>query len=135
MKADGFISLKRVRWDDEITVRAWNDDTIQREDEKYFIKIAEFCRDNGIELVTVTTPLPDSTYEAGKENFDRSGQYMQKLAGEYGFSYMDYNTDRIEGLDVSDSAYADYDGHMYAETADRFSVVLAGYLKNLQDGA
>lgn len=135
VKETGFISLKKVRGTDKIEIRPWNDQTIQKDDVGYFIRLAEYCRQEGIELAVVTTPVPDSTYEAGKENFDSASAYMDTLAEWYGFTYISYNGDRAQGLDLSDDAYADYDGHMYGDSAEAFSKVFGEYLAGIASGS
>jgi len=128
----GFIAIKNVRWDDAVTVRPWTDDMIQKSDVAYFLRIVSYCKENDISLVVVTTPVPDDTYEAGKDNFDQAGFYMSALADQYGFTYANYNNDRLEGLDTTNAAYADYDGHMYEESAEAFSRVFGERLKTLE---
>lgn len=126
VRGDGFIAVKPGKWEDEITVREWNDNMIQKDDEAFFIKIAEFCRDEGIELVVVSTPIPTETYEAGKDNFELAYSHMQGLADKYGFRYMCYNSGELrdESLMTADK-FADWDGHMYEDAANAFTTVLA----------
>lgn len=126
VRGDGFIAIKPGEWEDEITVRDWNKDTIQKDDERFFIKLAEYCRGQGIELVVVTAPIPRGTYEAGKECFDAAYSHMDNLAGRYGFTYLCYDREPLvrEGL-MAEENFADWDGHMYEPAADRFTEVLA----------
>ena len=52
----------------------------QKDDEEFFIKMADYCLKEGIELVVVSTPIPAETYEAGKEHFDSAYAHMAGLA-------------------------------------------------------
>lgn len=126
VREDGFIAVKPGKWEDEITVREWSDETIQKDDEKFFERIAKFCLQEGIELVVVTTPVPAGTYEAGRENFDAAAAHMKGLAEKYGFEYLCYNGDALQDTSLTgEEQYADWDGHMYEEAADRFTELLA----------
>ncbi|HAV27272.1 MAG TPA: hypothetical protein DCX23_02980 [Lachnospiraceae bacterium] len=123
---DGFIGVKPGKWEDEITVREWNENMVQKDDEKFFIKMAELCRDEGIELVVVSTPIPAETYEAGRENFDLAYAHMTELSEKYDFRYMCYNTGELKQENLMDSEkFADWDGHMYEDAAHEFTGVFA----------
>ena len=128
VEADGFIAVKPGKWDDEIIPRDWSDDMIQEKARDYFIRIAEFCRREGIELVVVTTPVPAETLAANEASYASAGAEMEALSKTYDFTYMNYNGgDLLEARrEFTDSElFADWDGHMYAEAARRFSVAFA----------
>ncbi|MDO4804778.1 MAG: hypothetical protein Q4A32_08165 [Lachnospiraceae bacterium] len=132
VRGDGFIAVKPGKWEDDIIVREWNRDTIQKDDEQFFIKLAEYCRKQGIGLCVVTTPLPLGTYEAGKECFDAAYAHMDALSDRYGFAYLCYNRKPLLREDImAEENFADWDGHMYEDAADRFTETLAEDLEKL----
>ena len=114
-------------------------DPIVEKNDRYFIRLVSFCREQGIELVVITTPVPPSTLEARKDFYEQAHVLMADLAGEFDFSFMDYTgsdngSDRPSMSSTSDlsciqawpdEAYSDGEGHMYADTARQFSAVFA----------
>lgn len=129
---DGFIAVKPGKWEDDITVREWNDKMFQKDDEEFFIKMADYCLKEGIELVVVSTPIPAETYEAGKEHFDSAYAHMAGLAEEYGFRYMCYNSGELMRVELMESdRFADWDGHMYQEAAHEFTGIFAEDLNSV----
>lgn len=126
--SDGFIAVKPGKWDDTIIPRDWSEDMLQEDAREYFIRIAEFCAREGIELVVVTTPVPAETLEANAASYEAAGAEMSALAKEYGFRYLNYTGGELlaanKALTDAD-LYADWDGHMYADAAEAFSKVLA----------
>jgi hypothetical protein len=134
VESDGFIAVKPGKWDDEIIPRDWSDDMIQEKARDYFIRIAEFCRREGIELVVVTTPVPAETLAANEASYASAGAEMEALSRAYDFTYMNYTGgDLLEARrEFTDSElFADWDGHMYADAARRFSVAFAEDLEKV----
>lgn len=133
VEADGFIAVKPGKWEDEIIPRDWSGDMIQEKARDYFIRIAEFCSREGIELVVVTTPVPAETLAANEASYASAGAEMEALSRAYDFTYMNYTAgDLLEARrEFTDSElFADWDGHMYADAARRFSVAFAEDLEN-----
>ena len=125
---DGFIAVKPGKWNDEITPRDWSEDMLQDKARDYFIRIAEFCRREGITLVVVTTPVPAETLSANAKSYTAACAEMTELSRAYGFTYMNYTGgDLLEARkEFTDSVlFADWDGHMYADAAKRFSAAFA----------
>lgn len=46
----------------------WTYDDLNPKVQKYFQKIVKYCKDNGIELICVTTPIPPSSVVSGAAN-------------------------------------------------------------------
>jgi hypothetical protein len=93
---------------------------ITEQNEEYFSKIAALCRENGIELIFMTTPSCDWT--------DAQSDVMQELADKYEIPYWDFNRDGVYdtiGLDGS-TDYRDRN-HLNAYGAEKFSTVLGEY--------
>lgn len=74
---------------------------------EYIVKIADFCRENGIELVLFTAPLPDA-YTSQLPNYQSYVDYMTALGESLGFDYWDFCLSR----DLSELGYENYmDAH------------------------
>lgn len=99
---------------------------------KYFKKMLKYCASMDIEVLVVTTPVPERTYEPNEAFYKESHEKMSALAGEYGFTYVDYSApDLAEGENVpgeiwDDSCFSDAEGHMRVSAAERFTSLLAG---------
>lgn len=64
----------------------------------YFDKIYKLCEENGIKVFMLT--VPDSKYESGRHIS------TEELAGNYGISYIDYNsTDLVLSLNLNNEMY------------------------------
>lgn len=107
----------------------WNRDKIQEAEKKYFGKLVRFCKDKGMELVVITTPVPQETLEMYQETFDEAHEYYTELMERYQIPYYDFNNLEMEGFDKSLRGYLDYEGHMSGELGNQFSEILGDYLK------
>lgn len=56
---------------------------------EYITKIADFCRENGIQLVLFTAPLPDA-YTSGVPEYQSYVDYLEALGQTLGFDYWDF---------------------------------------------
>ena len=84
-------------------LKLFEEDQVNPQNMEYLGKLIAFCKENDIEFVAVTTPIPINTLKAYSDNFKA-------------FSH-----------DLKD--YTDYDGHMNGNAASEYSKVLANILK------
>lgn len=108
----------------------WEEESLQEDTVDYFNRLVAFCEENEIELTVITTPVPEETYKKYQENYDQANQYFSEYFAGLAIPYYDFNQITLSGLDRSLDAYADYEGHMYGETAEVFTEKLAGYVDN-----
>ena len=129
---DGFIARFRS---DEGTTREdvpalWNRETYNEDEQKYFEKLADFCAESGIELVTVITPVPDTTYERYRDSYDDASDYFEDYMGNRGIRLINYMRP-LRGARGSDKVprdpddFCDNEGHMFEDTAADFTALLA----------
>lgn len=104
----------------------WTYNDLNPKVQKYFEKIVKFCKDNNIELICVTTPIPPSSVAAGAAN--EADTYFKQICDENSIRYIDGNLIKNEILDVSDDDFSDWEGHMNGELAEQFSEVLTEIL-------
>lgn len=107
----------------------WDRSKIYHGTLSYFCKLAKFCQDNRIELIVITTPIPEETLNEYSEHYADANEYFIKLMEQYNLEYYNFNYIKEEKIDRSMKAYSDYDGHMYGWAADKFSEILGRYLK------
>ena len=105
----------------------WTYDDLNPKVQKYFQKIVKYCKDNGIELICVTTPIPPSSVVSGAAN--EADTYFKQICDENNVRYIDGNLIKNEILNVSDDDFSDWEGHMNGELAEQFSELLTDILK------
>lgn len=95
--------------------------------------IIEECRDRGIEVVFITTPLADRKL-ASYDNLELSHQWYLFYAQEYGVPYLDFNLYRQrDELFPDDTCFYD-DTHLSAEGAETFTRELAKVYRAMKAG-
>jgi len=130
-KKEGFLYIKRNPGAEIIKQKLilWDQSKILKNQEKYFDKIVEYCKEKNIELVVITTPVPKKTLKENSENYKAQNEYFTKLMDEKEIKYYDFNYIDMPGFDKSNGNYSDYEGHMNGDSAENFSKVLGEYLK------
>lgn len=103
----------------------WKTENIQDRNLEWFEKIYEYCRDNGIELVVVITPVPEETLALHAANYTEAYDYLENYMEGRELLFLNYN--RMEGGDFGRTLadFADQEGHMYGDNALRFTAQLA----------
>lgn len=100
------------------------------ENQKYFHKLAQLCRENGIRLFVVMAPMYDGYIE--KINYESRFQAIASLAQSEQVSYLDCNKvyDEI-GLEATDfeDAFNSYH-HLNAQGAEKVSRYVAERIEN-----
>lgn len=99
----------------------YTEEAVSTESERYFNKLAGLCRENGIRLIAVTTPVPEVTVQEYASAYEGADQYFTALTDAQGVEY--YNCNYMEEFaDLRDlSYYVDYDGHYYGDYANAFT--------------
>jgi len=107
----------------------WDSDQSSAENRKYLKKLADFCMEKGIKLTLLITPVPDTTREMYKREYQAQHEYFAELAESCGLRLLDFNYEPLDGLDTSLASYVDCEGHLNGEAAIQFSRRLGEYLK------
>ncbi|HEY9574838.1 MAG TPA: hypothetical protein VIR32_04835 [Lachnospiraceae bacterium] len=132
---NGFMGIHRVENPNHTNLNLvlWSNDDIRSREYSYLVKLKKFCDKKNIELVVVTTPIPKETLEKHREEFDLAYKYFSHILSDLKVPYCDFNyTDlKSQGFDSSLANFNDYDGHMFSDTAQNFSRLLANYLNSL----
>lgn len=107
---------------------AYPEDVIERNMD-YLEKLISLCKENDIEFVAVTTPLPAVTLREFSESYEATGDYFEQFFEQQGVRYINFNNREYYPLtDHSVENFTDLDGHMNGDAARTFSKVLAGLL-------
>ena len=123
---DGFIARFRVDAGTtrEDTPALFERGDLNAEEQKYFKKLAGFCRKEGIALVAVITPVPETSYERYRANYEDAAAWFEAFMAENDVRFINYLNQKNEvPHDLAD--FCDNEGHMFEDTAARFTKVLA----------
>lgn len=108
----------------------WNQDKILEVEKKYFLKLVNFCKEKKIELVVITTPVPQETLELYSQTFEKAHEYYNKMMEKYQVRFYDFNFIKLNGFNRSIKGYLDYEGHMSGELGNEFSKRLGDFLQS-----
>jgi hypothetical protein len=97
-----------------------------------FERIVEYCNENDIELICVTSPI--TPYAMQVLHMDVVHDKLAALFEEYGVTYYDFNMARKDVLPRQNTDYGDSEGHMGGELAEKYSEVLAKVLSDHETG-
>ena len=100
---------------------------VKKENMEYLGKLIQLCKENNIEFVAVTTPIPDELLKEYSKNFEEAWDYFSDYFEKQNVQYINFNREQYDLFSHKLSNFTDYDGHMNGEAAIRFSKIL-GYL-------
>lgn len=128
---EGFIHINEVEGvpKSKENLILWDKEKVYKGNLKYFDKLAKYCKKNEIELIAITTPIPSETLNEYASCYEDANKYFSKLMKKHNIPYYNFNYIEDEKIERNLEDFNDYDGHMYGETADKFSRILGDYLK------
>ena len=94
--------------------------------------INDYCKENGIELICVTSPIAPAAMQ--KLGMGKVHDTLQKAFDELGLKYYDFNKALMSFVPRDDIHYGDLEGHMGGALANTYSQAFAKLLKDAQDG-
>ena len=65
---------------------------------EYLKKLIDFCKENDIEFVAVTTPVPIATLKDHSDNYNAAWKYFGKFFEEQGVDYINFNTQYFKAV-------------------------------------
>lgn len=98
-----------------------------------FDRIVEYCNENEIKIICVTSPITPSAME--KLGMEKVHKTLKTAFDEWGVEYYDFNLALMSVIPRDDVDYGDLEGHMGGELAEEYSAVLGSFLKDAQDGS
>ena len=117
---------------DRSVTRIFTKEGVKAQNMEYLGKMIELCKEEGIELIALTTPIPDAALSRYEENYNAAWDYFSAFFAERGVRYMNFNREYYDLFSHDLSGYTDYDGHMHGEAAVRFSNILGILLKDYE---
>lgn len=102
--------------------------SLSADSRKELQKIASYCQEKGVELISITLPYPTAFRLYAPESYQKTVEELTELFSAYGFDYRNFNFAKPSFYQIDLSEYKDT-GHFNTKGALRFSQVLAGYLE------
>ena len=129
---NGFIYRKRTDnlKKDTMPNLTWNDTNVDQESIEYLKKIIDLCKSKNTKIIMTTMPVSVETITNSIDGFDMAYTYLSDLAKANDIEYYNFSLVKEGVFSRSIDDYWDYDGHLYGDAAQRFSVVLGGFLKD-----
>ena len=113
----------------------WDESKVDKNQCKYINRIVNLCRRKGINIIFTTVPLDPDSIAQDTASYQAAHDYIVNLADDCGVSYYDFNLLSYAAFDRTTQDFYDREGHMYGETAQRFTKVYAEVIKKSLDGS
>lgn len=104
-------------------------ETANKQSIEYLQKLIELCKQENIEFVAVTTPIPEETLNEYQESYKEAWEYFGELFEKEEVEYLNFNTEYYDLFSHDITKYTDYDGHMNGESARNYSTILGYFLR------
>lgn len=95
---------------------------------EYMDKLIALCKENDVEFIAATMPLPATTLTENWDSFVTADRYFTDYFKEKEVKYYDFNVAYYTSHSHSVECFTDYDGHMNGESAREFSRVFGELL-------
>jgi len=112
----------------------WNESNVDQPSIEYLKKIVDLCNSKNTKVIMITTPVSAETISNSINEFDKAYTYISSLAKANNIEYYNFSLVKESVFPRSIEDYWDYDGHLYGDAAQRFSVVLGDFFKDAKDG-
>ena len=107
----------------------FDEENLIEENLEWIRRLIRLCQDEGIEFISVSTPMAEPVLEKYAEGYAASHAFFSEFYQEQGVRYIDFNSPEYYDLfSHKVNAYTDLEGHMHGDAARDFSKVLVGVL-------
>lgn len=110
----------------------WDSADVKENSLQGFINMANYCKQNNIEFICVSSPLPKDRMQA--ENYSEFHNFISELTRSQGVTFWDFNYIKETCLSWDKDDFQDTEGHMFGAFADEYSKVLGRILDQYKDG-
>ena len=101
---------------------------LNMENMEFLEKLIRYCKQQNIEFVAVTAPMPQVTLKDYKEHFNEAWKYFSDFFESQDVLYLNFNTQYYKAFPHDMKYFTDFDGHLNSEAAVNYSKVLAKLL-------
>lgn len=115
-----------------ITREYWKPSVVDNKVVKQFENIVDYCKDNGIRLICITSTITPATVLTGDS--EASSKYFTELAAKNGVEYYDFNLLRQDVMPRGNLDFGDWEGHMTGQLADVYSSIMGSVIKEVEEG-
>lgn len=129
---NGFIYRVANKHKESLGHLNWDESKVDQSSVEYLKKIIDLCKSKGTKIVIISVPVPVEQITYSLDEFNEAYTYLAKLAADNDVEYYNFNLIKNTVFPRVIDDYNDYDGHMNGDTAQRFSVVLGNFLKDLE---
>ena len=133
-KHNGFLYRERSTHEKILNHLTWDESNVNQQSVQYFNKIVDLCKSKNTKIIMISTPVPVEEITYSKDQFEQAYAYVSGLAEANNIEYYNFSLLKESVFPRNIGDYNDYDGHMYGDTAERFSEILGSFLKDVQDG-
>ena len=130
----GFISKSKKASKATTSVLEWDESKVSDSECEYIEKIVNLCRKNDIKIIFTTVVQDPGTVTGQADRFAAADSYIRNLANKLNVEYYNFNYLTFEAFDRTEEDFWDREGHMYGETAEKFSAVYAQVISKSLDG-
>lgn len=107
---------------------------VKEENVEYMKKLIALCKEQDIEFIAVTTPIPVPTLKKFSEGYGEAWQYFAELFASEDVRYINFNSrEYYKAASHNVEDFTDLDGHMHGDAAREFSKVLAKLLEEQEE--
>lgn len=122
-----------VKYSEEVeTGEKWDRRKIDEEVLKSFDEIMQYCNENDIKVVAITSPFPE--WRISGADLDDFNQFYSEYFEQYDVEFLDFNYIKDEYLTWDDKDFQDGEGHMMGPFAERYSLILGEVLNQTLSG-
>ena len=98
-------------------------ETVYKPNMTYLDKLIKLCKENDVQFVATTMPLPAVTLTKNWDSFSAASTYFSDYFKQQGVAYYDFNMQYYSVYPHDLELFVDYDGHMNGDSARAFSKI------------
>ena len=124
------LELKDIEKSD---IKLFEETEVRQDNMEYLERLIELCRENDIQFIAVTTPIPAVSLAEYNDNYQEAWDYFSEFFAEQDVLYLNYNREYYDDFSHELSLYTDSDGHMNGDAAREYSKVLGETLDSIPE--
>lgn len=132
---NGFVSRSRSSAKSSTSCIEWDESKVSSEEIQNIKDIVSLCRKKNINIIFTTVCQDPDTINSQADKFKGANDYIKKLADELGVEYYNFNYLKQSVFERTTDDFYDKEGHMYGDTARRFSSIYGDVIRKSLDGS